>query len=323
MEYSCSVFGLGVSLNLPLTALSSLPPPPHVDVKVVLSAMPPWLVPLNACKTETWYTSPYTDNAGEPDLKIWELSEGSFYHVVTAEGVEAVMDRSGSRLWVTWPDTLTLDDMAAYLLSPLFGILLRLRGVTCLHGSAIAVDDHAIAFVGPEGAGKSTTAAAFAESGLPVLSDDIVAILDQKNSFTVQPAYPRVRLWPQSVELLYGAPDALPLISPTWDKRYLDLNKNGCRFQEKPLPLACIYVLNERISDLSSPSFQALSARDGMMDLVANIYAVNLPGRIMRAREFEFIGRILDTIPLRQVTPCALSPVPELCDAIIEDFKKL
>jgi len=46
-----------------------------------------------------------------------------------------------------------------------------------------------VAFVGAEGAGKSTTAAAFALEGHGVLSDDVVALAENASEFVVLPAY--------------------------------------------------------------------------------------------------------------------------------------
>src|SRR5690348_16585408 len=101
------------------------------------------------------------------------------------------------------------------------GFVLRLRGALCLHASSVAVGDSAVALVGLPGAGKSTTAAAFACAGFSVLSDDVVALADEGPQFYVHPGYPRVNLWPDSVQELFGSEDALPRITPTWDKRYL------------------------------------------------------------------------------------------------------
>ena len=94
---------------------------------------------------------------------------------------------------------------------------------SCLHASAVAIEGRAVAIVGPSGAGKSSTAAAFARLGYPVLSDDIVALTGDGQRFHVQPAYPRVRLWPSAVTSLFGSRDALPRIVPDWEKRYLPL----------------------------------------------------------------------------------------------------
>ena len=110
-----------------------------------------------------------------------------------------------------------------------------MRGVVPLHASAVAVANHAVALVGAPGAGKSTTAAAFAQRGFPVLSDDLAALTERENQFFVQPGYPRVNLWPDSVSALFGSHDALPPITPTWEKRYMALDRDGRHFETNPL----------------------------------------------------------------------------------------
>jgi len=205
---------------------------------------------------------------------------------------------------------------------PVLGFLLRLRGTACLHASAIAIGDRVLAFVGGAGAGKSTTAAIFARRGYPVLSDDVVALVDRGNEFFVQPAYPRLCLWPDAVRSLYASPEALPRLTPTWDKRYLDLTGNGYRFQQGSLPLAGIYFLGRREGGPAPPRVQPVAAGAGLMELVANSYVNYLLDRRMRAEEFDVLGRLAAHIPLRQVRahedPAHLE---ELSDVILYDFR--
>ena len=177
---------------------------------------------------ELWYESP-RDKDGN-FLYIWKLDNGAFFRFQYSDGTTFIIDGSGNRIWAKWPKNLTFEDTTNYLLGHIMGFVLGLRGVTCLHASAIAVDDYAIAFLGPGGGGKSTVAAAFAMQGNPVLTDDIIALNDKGDVFLVEPGYPRLKLWSGTVETLFGIPDALPCISPehpTWDKRYLDLTQNN------------------------------------------------------------------------------------------------
>jgi hypothetical protein len=116
--------------------------------------------------------------------------------------------------------------------------VLRLRGIFVLHASAVAIGDRALALAGQPGAGKSTTAAAFALLGYPVLSEDVVPVFEQGDILVVHAGYPHIRLWPDSVKLLLGSSDALPRIIPSWDKCRLDLTQNGFRLQIEPLPLS-------------------------------------------------------------------------------------
>lgn len=270
------------------------------------------------------YTSPHRNDCGEPVLTVRTLARNSYYQFLYNDGTEFILDRRGTEIWASWQDGATLEDTTTYLLGPVLGFLLRLRGITCLHASAVAIGGQAVAFVGPAGAGKSTTAAVFAERGYPVLSDDVVALVFMGDEFLVQPAYPRLCLWPDAARSLYASPEALPRLTPTWEKRYLDLNDSGYQFQQKPLPLAGIYFLRERSRDSEAPRIEAVTARTGLMDLIANTYVNYLLDRRMRAREFDLLGRLPTRIPLRRVQS-HLDPIylAKFCDVILHDFHAL
>jgi hypothetical protein len=239
------------------------------------------------------------------------------------DGTRFLVNRRGSEIWATWPDSLTLDDTLTYLLGPVLGFVLRLRGITCLHASAVAVGDRAIALMGPASAGKSTTAAAFAQMGFPVLADDIVALSERDEIFEVQPAYPQLRLWPESVVRFYGAADALPRLTPTWDKRALDLTQNGCRFLEQALPLAAIYLLAERSTDVA-PRTEGLAGREALLTLVANTYVGYLLDAAMRGQEFASLARLVSGVQVRRIVPADdLAQVTRLCACILDDCEAL
>ena len=320
MTCSCLVYGLGVDVNVPIAGLAGLQAPEQVDVRMSLGSMPPFLAAVSLDEWREYFVSSDLDEHGEPSNRYWRLSSGDYFRIAYRDGTVIVVNAQGSHVWATWPESATVEDTATYLLGPTLGFVLRLRGITCLHASAIAIDDRAIALVGPSGSGKSATAAAFARLGCPVLTDDVLALMDEGVFFKVQPAYPRVRLWPPSVEALFGAVDALPLITPGWDKRFLDLNGRHYRFQHEPLPLAAIYLLDARSADPVAPRIEAVGAREGLMSLVANTYTTYLLDKPMRAKEFELLGRLVERVPLRRVTPSAdFERISELCDLITDD----
>jgi hypothetical protein len=265
---------------------------------------------------EPVYVSSFTTDSGEPALKIWDAGQG-FLRIDYFDGMQFWLDRKGTAIWALWPETLLIEDVASYLLGPVLGLVLRLRGVTCLHASAIAFGNFAAAFVGSEGAGKSTTAAALAHRGHPVVSDDIVALVEQDGAFFVLPAYPYLCLWPDSVKLLYGSGDALPPFSPTWDKRQLLLAENRLQFEETPLPLGAIFLLGERIADPVAPFVEELSPKEALMALVTGSYATNFLDKDMRRREFDLLGRLVTSIPVRRLRPHKESlRIGDLCDLI-------
>ncbi len=109
-------------------------------------------------------------------------SAGAHFGFFYSDGVRFAVEREGREIWGDWPDGYSLEDACTYLIGPVIAFALRLRGVVSLHASAISVGDQSIALMGVPGAGKSTTAAAFALLGFPILSDDVVVLEDQINT---------------------------------------------------------------------------------------------------------------------------------------------
>ena len=68
------------------------------------------------------------------------------------------------------------NEIRLYILGLVWGLLLMQRKIFPLHGSAIAINGKAYAFIGDSGAGKSTLASAFLSKGYQLLSDDVIAV---------------------------------------------------------------------------------------------------------------------------------------------------
>jgi hypothetical protein len=318
MHYRCSIYGLGVIANstIPGVRPSTIA---SEDVRISFGSLPAWLDDVTDKQVETSYIADYKSDCGEPALRVFRVLDGEFYRFCYADATEFVVDRAGTEVWAQWVEPLTLEDTATYLLGPVMGFVMLLRGVVCLHASAVAIGDSAIAFVGPAGSGKSTTAAAFAERGYSILAEDVVTLDDRDDHFLVRPGYPCIRLWPAAVKALYGSETHLPRLTPNWAKCYLDLSDN---FQREPLRLATIYQLGERHHDAAAPYIQPLDRAEALMSLVANTYATKLMDKQMRAREFELLTRVVKNVPLRRVTPHSdPRQIPALCTRIIADFK--
>jgi hypothetical protein len=320
MHYGCSIYGLGVIANrtIPGVPASTIG---AVDVRIHFGSLPAWLPEVLATQVESSYIADYKGECGEPVLRVFKLLDGQYHRFCYVDRTEFVVNRAGTEIWAQWPESLTIEDTATYLLGPIMGFVMLLRGVVCLHASAVAIGKQAIAILGPAGSGKSTTAAAFSVRGYSILAEDVVTLDDREDHFLVRPGYPCIRLWPSSVKALYGTETSLPKLTPNWDKCYLDLTERSEQFQHQPLPLAAIYHLSERRDDATAPFIEALDRSEGLMSLVANTYATKLMDKQMRAREFELLARVLSNVPLRRVTPhCDPARIPELCNTILNDF---
>jgi hypothetical protein len=273
---------------------------------------------------EILYASPEDALPGEPNLRVGVLPGGDYFGFLYRDEVRFAVERQGREIWGDWPESYTLEDACTYLLGPVLGFVLRLRGVTCLHASAVAVDGQAIVLVGSPGAGKSTIAAAFAQRGFSVIADDVVALAEDGKNFQVQPGYPRVNLWSDSVRALFGSDEALPRITPTWDKRYVALGDNGFGFASNPLPLGAIYVLGTREAALEAPVIDDIAGSNALQELVTNTYVNYLLDREMRSQEFDVLTRLVVRIPIRRVrAPADYSAVLDLSEAIANDARRV
>jgi hypothetical protein len=332
VNFTYSVFGLLLRSNLPIPELMPIRPEhgssflqssSDAAVAIHLNAIPPACAANPKSPEVLSYATSYKDEAGNPALKIWKAAGSRYLRLAYIDGTQFWLDRDGSEIWATWPANLTIEDTATYLVGPVLGLLLRLRGVTCLHASAVAFGDRAVAFVGSEGAGKSTTAAALARRGHAILSDDVVALTERNGSFFVHPAYPYLCLWPESVESLYGSAEALPRFSANYEKRCLSLRKQELRFEARALPLSAIYILGDRRSD-PAPLVEELTPQKAFLSLVANTFATNTLDTTMRAKEFEVLARLFPRIPVRVL--CAhhdAGRLTDLCDLLSREAQEL
>lgn len=273
-----TLFGLHVRSTHPIPfALPAAQEAP--DVVATFGLMPEWLaetaiVPNRMARDE----SPYAlSRAGEAYLFDY------------ADGTRIVVKRDA--IWMTWREPLNFDDACTYLVGAAFALLLRLRGAACLHASAVAVSDRAVAIVGPSGSGKSTIAATLIRRGATLIGEDVLPLMMRDGRIVALPGYAGIRLWPEAVALLMQSRDALPGISPTWDKRILEVDASQCA--SGPVPLSEVVFLEDRDA--------SLTPAEGAMRLVANSYRSEMLDAEMRRREFAIFSGLAATISLRSI----------------------
>lgn len=147
-----------------------------------------------------------------------------------------------------------------YILGTCIGAILLQRKVLPLHGSAIAINGKAYAFVGNSGAGKSTLASAFLSKGYKLLSDDVIAVsLHEDNKPYVLPSYPQQKLWQESLnEFGIESKDYQPL----FERETKYAVPVPSHFYSSPLPLAGVIELvkteNEQIELVQLEKLQSL-----------------------------------------------------------------
>jgi hypothetical protein len=246
-----------------------------------------------------------------------------FFELRYSDGARFVVNGAANQMWCEWKAPLTVEDFSTYFLGPVMGFVLRRRGLTALHASSVCIGGHAIALGGEAHAGKSTTAAALTLRGVRVLCEDISALNEKNGRMWVESGYPRVCLWPDAVQKLLGVPDALPRLTPTWEKCYLALDGKLAKFEPAHQPLGAIYLIEARSEENSAPRIEEISPREALLRLVQNTYMNWILDRAHRAQEFDVLTRMMAYVPVRRVVPHRdPARIGKLCELLLCDAEK-
>ncbi|HTZ03506.1 MAG TPA: hypothetical protein VMC05_14330 [Xanthobacteraceae bacterium] len=136
----------------------------------------------------------------------------------------------------------TEADIPIFVLGTVFGILLHQREQIVLHASAVRVNGKAVLFCGSSGAGKSTLAAALAQRGYPLVTDDFCTLgVDETGGPLVYPDGRQLKLWAQAIERLDLAQQRGERVRKAIEKYYVEPSEV---FTEQ-LPLGAVYALRE------------------------------------------------------------------------------
>jgi len=223
-----------------------------------------------------------------------------------------VVSPDAREIWCTW--TSTPEDAATYLLGPILAYTVRQRGTLALHASSIVVRDHAVLVAGAPGAGKSTVAASCALRGAIVITDDVAAIEWREDRAFVLAGYPRVRVWGDVAESLWGAEEALPLLTPTWNKRFVDLTTGEYAFATDARPIGAICVLTGRASE---PSLRAVTGHEAAITLLRHASVTHVLDDSLREDELAQVARLASSVPVYELlAPDDLRRAGEVCDLL-------
>lgn len=250
------------------------------DVVVHLGEPGPWPV----APAQTIYRATHTDAAGSPIVVVDQTPHGYRFHY--ADQTQIWIAADARDVWCTWRPGTALEDTAIYLTGPVLGFLLRLRGALALHASAVQIGRGALLMIGPRGAGKSTSAAALARRGCPVIADDVLHVRRERDVWLAEPFRSSIRLWEEGAALALGRQASLPRLTPTWNKRGLALDDDGVSAAVEAVPVAAAVFLEPRGRAGSTPRLDPISPAEALIGCATHSSASHLLDRPSRAREF-------------------------------------
>jgi hypothetical protein len=323
--YRYRAYGLTCLSNVPVDGFHQVVTSQSFNSDIALDLVPvtpEWVGAARSLPAHTIYAKPASVENADCGYTVRVFGAEKAFELAYTDGTQFFIDGSSGRVWGHCPPGFGMEHLATYLRGPLMGFVLRRRGVTALHASALSDRGGAILLCGESQSGKSTIAAALALKGTPVLCEDITPLKISGETFWIQPGYAQVGLWPDTVEFLLGTADALPRLTPNWEKCFLPLDGQRARFDPEKRPLGVIYLLAPRADSEYAPRIELVSPREALLGLVQNTYMNWLLDRKQRAAEFDFLSELVTRISVRRVVPHNdPTRIAALCDLIIADAR--
>jgi len=325
--FAYSLYGLTLRSNLALPMLESATAPgADVVIDFVDAGRP---MPRTGAMRR--HACPVVNAAGESPFELWQLGDdaGFWLRSMIGDGwAEYLLAADGARVEVMVHPGTPLRNLFPPLLGLVMPLVLRLRGVTCLHASAVLAGERVVAFTGPSETGKSTTLLAMLRRGYGFFSDDLVALHAEGGRMLTYGGYPQVGVLPDTMGALFGTGIELPYL---WDdapqrpdKRIYQPRWHSEITAGVANPLAVVYLLAQRSRSRDGVRIRDMGPRDAVTQLVPHTTGNILSGAAGRAVDLERLSALVRTTPVRLIErPDDLAGIDELAIAIDADLARL
>jgi len=200
----------------------------------------------------------------------------------------------------TWPG-ISGPAMLATFYGAVLSFALHLRGVTNLHASAIVTPGGAVGFLADPGGGKSTLAAAFAKSGYPFLTDDLLALEEGTTGYIAYPGFPALSLTERSFRGLFGVDSGVSNSPSSERKRRIPVRDHWAQFQSTPARLRGLAILN-RGPEGAPIDLTWLPRVEGLRGLLQHTNCLSLLPQDLQKRQMHFLAKLTAYVPVWSFT---------------------
>lgn len=233
----------------------------------------------------------------------------------TADGT-VIVAQGGTEVLVERRSEADRDAVASLILGQVFAAILHQRRVLTLHASTVAVEGAAIAFIGDQGAGKTTVAATLCQRGGLLVTDDVLAITGLgKGVPTAQGGYPFLKVTAETAAVLGSRPEDLERAYASVPKWKQPATAVG------GFPLVALYVLRwgRHLDIRRRTSFEAFA------DVARHSFAAGLAEATgTQADYLAWHSAFVRTVPVFDITrPRALDRVAAVADAVVAHAQSL
>lgn len=220
----------------------------------------------------------------------WRVDESTVDYYWPEVG--SLQVRDGREILFASSDAADPDAIRLSLIGPGMATILHQRGCLVLHASAVRDEDGVVAFVGPSGRGKSTTASLMLSRGYRPFTDDILAIDVTRDVPMVLPGPPILKLWPSSLDVIGVDAEQLPRIGVPYTKRFFRTDPTGLC---EPLPLRAVYILHPD----EPPEVCPMPRPTAILEIMTNSYLSEVLRFSGAEKNFQQCVQLAKSIPIK------------------------
>lgn len=174
------------------------------------------------------------------------ISQSSFYQsndhefLFRRESMGIFYVTNGNQIVIQKSESIKDAELSSVIIGICLGAILHQRKLLPLHASAIFFKNKCIVIAGKSGAGKTTLAAAFLKAGALLIADDVSLIKFSNEVPEIVPAFPTIKICPDSLLHLGQSSMGLLPVRDEMQKFYLPVDQ----FQNNPTPIDLVIILN-------------------------------------------------------------------------------
>lgn len=189
-------------------------------------------------------------------------------------------------------------------------------GRLSLHGSAVAVDDRAIAFLGLSRRGKTTLAGALANRGHPFLTEDWLELSRQGKGYLVVPKQPALRVFADTAAFL--RPGEFGDVPP---REKVELAADArLPFANTASRLTALYFLGP--GENKNCVIQPKDASAALVEMIPGAFVLDSEDRERMRAHFSRLGDLAATVPAYTLDyPRSFAKLPEVVNAVVDHLE--
>lgn len=227
-----------------------------------------------------------------------------------------------------------------YFLGTAMSFWLEMNGIPALHASAISHRGSVIAFMADSHTGKSSLLAEFVRRGLPLVTDDILAVTRRGDTLFGVPSYPQMRMWASDVGRFPGEVRRAPALYAGCPKVRVQVGGTGGwgSYASVSLPIGAVYRLERADRARTEPgsgtaagakgpriAIDPIPASTSIMELVRNSYALSVLDALSTHRNrLKMLGDFVRQVPVRSLRyDSGMEYLPEICESVLSDFDRI